>query len=154
MARPTIPEAALEQFRVAAGQFAFVPTSPASRLLPLKREIEALRTKGASYRTITDLLNQCGIRVSDTCVARFCKNELGCQPARGSRRRPQPAPKAASKANSGAATPTTLLVPTPKPVDAAPASTVDDFLNSTPSPNSPPVGPRIARIQFANPDDP
>jgi hypothetical protein len=148
MAKPGIPTDALDRFRDAASHFASVPASRVSRLLPLKQEIADLRAKGASYRTIAELLGQCGIPVSDTCVNRFCQRELSHQPSRGPRRKLHAAPKKARGGPEDAASPiagnhdasiTASLHSDPK---GPPASSVTD------------AGPRIARIEFATSEDP
>lgn len=73
----TIPDEALKRFRDAATQFTRDVSPRASRLLAVKDDIAALRKKGASFRTIGELLTQNGIAASDTCVMRFCHSQLG-----------------------------------------------------------------------------
>ena len=53
-------------------------------LHPLKEGIADLRSKRASFRTIADLLNQLGVKVSHNTVARFCA-EILASPRRQSR---------------------------------------------------------------------
>ncbi|MCI0743785.1 MAG: hypothetical protein L0Y58_00115, partial [Verrucomicrobia subdivision 3 bacterium] len=124
--------------------------SRASRLLSVKDDITALRKKGASYRTISELLTQSGIAASDTCVMRFCRRVLGEKRVRGEERKRSAAPRAASAAGSHTA---------PKPAlnETAQAAFLDDLLSAAPSLLPPPAkaegGPRIARIEFAKPED-
>jgi len=149
MNRVAISADALDRFRAAASQFARGAVSRASRLLSVKDDIAALRKKGASYRTISELLTQSGIAASDTCVMRFCQRVLGEKRARGVERKPSAAPRAASAINSHTA---------PKPAlnESGQAAFLDDLLSAAPS-LSPPTktegGPRIARIEFAKPED-
>jgi hypothetical protein len=72
----TIQPHALTRFRAAASEFAQSAKSRASRLVAVCDDIAALRAKGASFRTISELLGRCGIRASDTCVMRFCQRAL------------------------------------------------------------------------------
>ena len=55
-------------------------------LLPFKDGIVRLREKGASSRTIADLLTQLGVSVSHNTIARFCR-ELVAPAASGENRR-------------------------------------------------------------------
>jgi hypothetical protein len=64
----SISEDALKRFRDAATRFARDASPRASRLLAVKGDIAALRKKGASFRTIGQLLTQNGIAASDTSV--------------------------------------------------------------------------------------
>lgn len=150
MNRVAISADALDRFRAAASQFARGTASRASRLLSVKDDIAALRKKGASYRTISELLTQSGIAASDTCVMRFCQRVLGEKRARGPERKPAAAPRAASATN---------IHPAPKAAlnETAQAAFLDDLLSAAPSLSSPSAktegGPRIARIEFANPED-
>ncbi len=141
-----IPTEVVEKFRTLADRFTPPPAARASRLLTLKGEIAALRSKGASYRTIAELLHQCGIKVSDTCVFRFCRRNL----SQASPLSPKPSHSKAPKRN-----------PSQAPDAAKPAAKRDASVilsprassdSSQPSPQKP--GPRIAQIQFASPNDP
>jgi hypothetical protein len=69
------PEDALNRFRKAAN-VSRDTKSRASRLLTVKDDIATLRKKGATFRTISELLTQNGIAASDTCVMRSCQSEL------------------------------------------------------------------------------
>jgi len=146
----TIPDAALMRFRDAATKFTRDASPRASRLLAVKDDIAALRKKGASFRTIGELLTQNGIAASDTCVMRFCQRELGEKPTRSAKRKSSAAPKPAPVAN-GNATP-------PAPITkAAQAVFLDNLLSAVPANLSPKPsgegGPRIARIEFAKPGE-
>ena len=146
----TIPEDALKRFRDAATRFTRDASSRASRLLAVKDDIAALRKKGASFRTIGELLTQNGIAASDTCVMRFCQRELGEKPVRNPKRKPISASKSASAANDQAAPPAPLT-------KAAQAVLLDNLLSAVPANvSSKPTdegGTRIARIEFAKPGE-
>src|SRR5580692_12927040 len=101
----TIPDDALKRFRDAATNFTRDASPRASRLLAVKNDIAALRKKGASFRTIGELLTQNGIAASDTCVMRFCHSQLGEKPIRSVKRKSSATPKTASAANNHAASP-------------------------------------------------
>jgi hypothetical protein len=108
---------ALNRFRHASSQYALTTKSRASRLLALKEDISALRKRGVPYRAVSELLTQCGITPSDTCVINFCHRipkERRRQPSAARRAPPdanlnptrKTAPNAAAKAPLSA-TPTT-----------------------------------------------
>ena len=146
----TIPEDALKRFRDAATKFTRDASPRASRLLAVKDDIAALRKKGASFRTIGELLTQNGIAASDTCVMRFCQRELGEKPVRNTKRRSTAASKSAPAANGHAAPPAPMT-------EAAQAALLDDLLSAAPanlvSKPAGEGGPRIARIEFAKPGE-
>ena len=145
----TIPDDALKRFRDAATQFTRDASPRASRLLALKDDIAALRKKGASFRTIGELLTQNGIAASDTCVMRFCHNQLGEKPVRNGKRKPSTASKPAPVGKDHAAPPAPMT-------EAAQAALLDNLLSAVPANLSPKTtgegGPRIARIEFAKPE--
>jgi cell division septum initiation protein DivIVA len=154
-----IPPDALTRFRAAASEFARSATSRASRLQAVHEDIAALRAKGASFRTISELLGRCGIHASDTCVMRFCQRVLGEAPARARKSKHRVASRPAVNARStsaesanGHATQSTASAVS----EAAQVALLDDLLSYQPSPNdksSAQSGPRIAKIKFANPGD-
>lgn len=155
----TIPPDALTRFRAAASEFARSAKSRTSRLQAVRDDIAALRAKGASFRTISELLGRCGIRASDTCVMRFCQRALGEAPVRArkakhraaSRLVPNASPNSAESAN-GHVTQSTM----PPVSEAAQVALLDDLLSYQPSPDDKTVaqgGPRIAKIKFANPGE-
>jgi hypothetical protein len=150
MNKLVIPENALTRFRNAASNFSRDVKSRASRLLTVKDDIAALRKKGASFRTISELLTQNGIAASDTCVMRFCHRELGEKPIRNIKRKSAAASKTTPITNGHAAPPPALN-------KAAQAALLDDLLSAVPAnlPSSPAGegGPRIARIEFAKPGE-
>lgn len=145
-----IPDAALKRFRDAASQFASGTAPRTSRLLLVKNDIAALRDKGASFRTIAELLAQNGIAASDTCVMRFCQRELGHKPVRYAKRKPSAAPKTAPVEN-------TATAPAAAMSEAAHAALLDNLLSAVPPDLAVKVsgesGPRIARIEFAKPGE-
>lgn len=145
-----IPDDALKRFRTAATQFRRDASPRASRLLAVKDDIAALRNKGASFRTIGELLTQNGIPASDTCVMRFCHSQLGEKPRREDKRKSPAAPKSAPDAKSTAAISALMS-------EAAQAVLLDNLFSAIP-PNrapKPPTegGPRIAKIEFARPGE-
>ncbi|HTR40029.1 MAG TPA: hypothetical protein VMH87_00245 [Pseudomonadales bacterium] len=146
----TIPEDAIKRFRDAATRFTRDASPRASRLLAVKDDIAALRKKGASFRTIGELLAQNGIAASDTCVMRFCQRELGEKPTRNAKRKSIAAPKPAPAANGHAVSSAPLT-------KAAQAVLLDNLLSAVPANvSSKPTdegGPRIARIEFAKPGE-
>jgi hypothetical protein len=153
----TIPPDALTRFRAAASEFARSAKSRVSRLEVMRDDIAALRAKGASFRTISELLGRCGIRASDTCVMRFCQHVLGESPTRHkATQRVAPAKKgrATRKTTDAAnahASPAASIVS-----EAAQVALLDDLLSYQPPSEAKPTtqsGPRIAKIQFANPGD-
>jgi hypothetical protein len=146
----TISDDALKRFRDAATQFTRDASPRASRLLAVKDDIAALRKKGASFRTIGELLTHNGIAASDTCVMRFCHSQLGEKPSRSAKRKPTAASKSAPAAYGHAAPPAPLT-------KAAQAVLLDGLLSAVPANLSPKPagegGPRIARIEFAKPGE-
>ena len=155
----TIPPDALARFRAASSEFALAPKSRASRLEAVRDDIAALRVKGASFRTISELLSRCGIRASDTCVMRFCRRVLGETPTRvrkakrrdASRQAGQSATNIASNPNGQAS-----LSAAAVPSEAAQVALLDDLLSYQPPLDDKPAaqgGPRIAKIKFASPSE-
>jgi len=146
----TIPDDALKRFRDAATQFTRDASPRASRLLAVKDDIAALRKKGASFRTIGELLTHNGIAASDTCVMRFCHSQLGEKPSRNAKRKPAAPSKSAPATNGHSAPPAPLT-------KAAQAVLLDGLLSAVPANVSSKVagegGPRIARIEFAKPGE-
>ena len=155
----SIPPDALTRFRAAASEFARSAKSRASRLQAVRDDLAALRAKGASFRTISDLLGRCGIRASDTCVMRFCQRVLGEAPVRVRKGKHRPSSRPATNASpispegaNGHVTPSA----TPAVSEAAQVALLDDLLSYQPSPDDKAAvqsGPRIAKIKFANPGE-
>ena len=155
----TIQPDALTRFRAAASEFARSAKSRASRLQAVSEDIAALRAKGASFRTISELLGRCGIRASDTCVMRFCHRVLGETPVRARKskhraasRLPTNVPSNAAETANGHVTPST----TPTVSEAAQVALLDDLLSYQPLAGDKAAaqgGPRIAKIKFANPGE-
>ena len=67
-------------------------------LLPFSEGIRRLREKGASSRTIAELLKQLGVTVSHNTIARFCR-ELAAPAASREHRAPTAKPAAPAKLN-------------------------------------------------------
>lgn len=155
----TIVPDALARFRAAASEFTGGAKSRASRLEAVRDDIAAMRAKGASFRTISEMLSRCGIPASDTCVMRFCQRVLGEQPVHARRaasravipKNGRTAPKAAASAKAPAAPPISSPM-----TEEAQVELLDDLLNC-PQPaaarQSGESGPRIAKIEFANPNE-
>ena len=153
----TIPPDALTRFSAAASEFARSAKSRASRLQVVRDDIAALRAKGASFRTISELLARCGIRASDTCVMRFCQRVLGESPVRARKGKHRPASRSSANVSlkspesaNGHATQSTAVS------EAAQVALLDDLLSYQPSPDAKAAaqsGPRIAKIKFANPGE-
>jgi hypothetical protein len=155
----TIPPDALTRFRAAASEFSQDAKGHASRLVAVRDDIAALRSKGASFRTISELLGRCGIRASDTCVMRFCQRVLGEAPVRSrkakrgiaSRAVPSGTPNSAVNANGHAS----QSIASPAS-EAAQVALLDDLLSYQPPSGDKAAGqsgPRIAKIKFANPGE-
>jgi len=150
-----IPNDAVSRFRVAASRFTGTVQSRVSRLEAVRDEIAAMRGKGASFRTISEMLSHCGIRASDTCVMRFCRSVLGEQPVRANNAaRPDGAAKpgrAVRRATKPERKPAAQHA-APEIPEEDQIALLDDLLNCPP-PDPAKGGPRIAKIQFANPNE-
>ena len=149
MNKSAIPTDALNRFRHAASQYARTAKSRASRLLALKEDIGALRKRGVSYRAISELLTQCGITASDTCVMNFCHRILmerrhkpfvarRAKSDAGQTAAQHTAPTATEKA-APPATPATMVAALPAPTENAPVKT---------------RGPHIAKVELLPPGEP
>ena len=154
-----IPLDALARFRAAASKFARDAKGRASRLEAVRDDLAALRAKGVSFRTISELLGRCGIRASDTCVMRFCQRVLGEAPARArhakNRAASRPAGHAAANATHTAKEHTARSAASAS-CEAAQVALLDDLLSYQQSPDEKAAaqsGPRIAKIKFANPGE-
>jgi hypothetical protein len=148
MNKPAILPDALNRFRHAASQYALTTKSRASRLLALKEDIAALRKRGVSYRAISELLTQCGITASDTCVINFCHRIL-----KERRRQPSAARRAPPDANLNPTRKTAPNAAAKAALPATPATTI----GALPVPNqSAPVkirGPHIAKVELLPPGE-
>lgn len=155
----TIPPDALTRFRAAASEFARSAKSRTSRLQVVRDDIAALRAKGASFRTISELLSHCGIRASDTCVMRFCQRVLGETPVRARKGKHRTTSRSSANAfpnSSESANGHTTQSTAPTVNEAAQVALLDDLLSYQPSPDDKVAtqsGPRIAKIKFANPGE-
>jgi hypothetical protein len=154
-----IPPDALARFRAAATEFARGAKSRASRLEAVRDDIAALRVKGASFRTISELLSRCGIRPSDTCVMRFCKRVAGDSPTRARKANHRVSPQkngTVTRNTAPTATPHASSVASPIPSESAQVALLDDLLSYRPPEEAKPTaqgGPRIAKIEFAKPGE-
>jgi hypothetical protein len=148
MNKPTILPDALNRFRHAASQYALTTKSRASRLLALKEDIAALRKRGVSYRAISELLTQCGITASDTCVMNFCHRilmERRHKPFVARRAKSdashsvgRKAPPNATEKTALPATPATIVDALPPPTEGAPVKI---------------RGPHIAKVELLPPGE-
>lgn len=68
----------------------YAPRRPAKYevLMQFQESIATLRRKGASYRTITDILHTVNVSVSLDTVARFCREMVEQRQPRKTKRRP------------------------------------------------------------------
>jgi hypothetical protein len=66
------------QTRLAEAAANYMPACPPKyeALMPFVESIATLRRKGASYRTITDILHTVRVSVSLDTVARFCREKV------------------------------------------------------------------------------
>jgi hypothetical protein len=71
----------------AAASFAPPCPNKYEALLPFQESIATLRRKGASYRTITDILHTVKVSVSLDTVARFCREMIEQRQPRKTKRR-------------------------------------------------------------------
>lgn len=148
-----IPAEALARFRAVSSEFAGTTSCRASRLEAVRDDIAAMRAKGASFRTISELLSRCGIHASDTCVLRFCRRVLNEAPVRAGKTKSRAAVrKTESAAPKAAPVATNHAAPSANISEAAQVALLDDLLSCPPD-GATGSGPRIAKIKFANPDE-
>jgi hypothetical protein len=85
----TDPASDLAATRLAQAIRDYTPHHPTKfqKLLPMKDSIAELRSKGASYATIADILRNINVPVAGDTVFRFCHEVLGEPMARRRRRR-------------------------------------------------------------------
>ena len=78
------------QARVAEAAATYMPACPPKyeALMPFAESIATLRRKGASYRTITDILHTVRVSVSLDTVARYCREKIEQRQPRKFKRRP------------------------------------------------------------------
>lgn len=78
------------QTRLAEAAANYMPACPPKyeALMPFQESIATLRRKGASYRTITDILHTVRVSVSLDTVARFCREKVEERQPRKFKRRP------------------------------------------------------------------
>jgi hypothetical protein len=148
MNKLTILPDALIRFRHAASQYARTTKSHVSGLLALKEDIAALRKRGVSYRAISELLTQCGIKASDTCVINFCHRTL-----KERRRKPSAARRAMPDANSNPAGKTTPNATAKAALTATPAATGGASLVPNESAPVKIRGPHIAKVELLPPGE-
>jgi hypothetical protein len=139
-----IPPDALNRFRHAALLLTQDARPRASRLLPLKEDIAALRKHGVSYRAISELLTQNGIPTSDVTVMKFSHRFLN----EGRSRKSSARRRALSRANRVA--PPKIVRDVPADVSSLPTQAMQSQTAVTPAENSPfkSRGPRIAKVEL------
>ncbi|MDQ3621315.1 MAG: hypothetical protein M3463_02345 [Verrucomicrobiota bacterium] len=78
------------QSRVAKAAANYMPACPPKyeALMPFAESIATLRRKGASYRTITEILHTVRVSVSLDTVARYCREKVEQRQPRKFKRRP------------------------------------------------------------------
>jgi hypothetical protein len=149
MNHDAIPPDALNRFRHAAALLTHNANSRASRLLTLKEDIATLRSRGVSYRSISNLLTQNGIPTSDVSVMKFCHRFLNEKRSRKS---------SATRRLANHANPTTSLKTGPTaPAKAAPLPAPAITQKSAPASADTPAfgsrGPRIAKVEQLPPGE-
>jgi hypothetical protein len=139
---------ALIRFRNAASQIERGVAPRASRWLILKDDIAALRKRGFSYRTISDLLSQNGINASPTGLMRFCRRVLKEKRSRKptARQRPSSGDIATTPEKSTSVIPAKTSFPS-APVPPKPATTAAGTSAFTSR------GPRIAKVELLPPGE-
>lgn len=125
----------------------FAPRRPQKfqDLLPAKDVIAELRQKGASYRSIADLLTQHCLPISKTSIAAFCHQVLG-ETVRPRKRPGRKRSPACSSANGVGTVPSAS--PTSKVTIASEPSS---NLNGDEEPATRGRGPRIAQVRLHKP---
>lgn len=133
------PTTGERQKLIAAAADAYTAPPPQSHtvLMPIRESLATLRRKGASYRTITQILRNVDIEVSLDTLSRFCREHVEEPPPRKDKRRP------AIRAASGQPDETTppaqpALAEPDSPAPAKPTKEAD----TPPPPRG--KGPRIA----------
>jgi hypothetical protein len=148
MNKPAILPDALNRFRHAASQYSPTAKSRASRLLALKEDIAALRKRGVSYHAISDLLTQCGISASATCVINFCRRIL-----KERRRKPSATHRALPVANPNTTRKTKPSATTKTALTATPVANVGALPVPTESAPVKIRGPHIAKVELLPPGE-
>ncbi|MGC4015104.1 MAG: hypothetical protein QM755_11400 [Luteolibacter sp.] len=113
----------------AADSYTAPPPQSHTVLMPIRESLASLRRKGASYRTIAQILRNVDIEVSLDTLSRFCREHVEEPPPRKDKRRP------ASRAASG------------QPDEVTPPAHPSPAEPDSPAPAQPPPrgkGPRIA----------
>jgi hypothetical protein len=72
----------------AADSYTAPPPQSHTVLMPIRESLATLRTKGASYRTIAQILRNVDIEVSLDTLSRFCREHVEEPPPRKDKRRP------------------------------------------------------------------
>ena len=133
------------EIRKAVAEFTPLRPQKFQDLIPAKDVIVELRQKGASYRSIADLLTQHCLPTSKTAVAAFCHQVLA-ENVRPRKRPVRKRPPAAVSSNSGTAV--SEFVPTCEPDTPTAPALASNGDESTLTRSR---GPRIAQIRKLNP---
>ena len=96
---PSVSELAKGKLAIAVRDFVPPLSHQYQKLLTLREGIAELRRKGASYRTIVDILCNIDVPVSHSTLARFCRDVLAPPPSRQDLR-PLSVPKRSHKSRS------------------------------------------------------
>lgn len=72
----------------AADSYTTPPPQSHTVLMPIRESLATLRSKGASYRTIAQILRNVDIEVSLDTLSRFCREHVEEPPPRKDKRRP------------------------------------------------------------------
>lgn len=72
----------------AADSYTAPPPQSHTVLMPIRESLATLRRKGASYRTIAQILRNVDIEVSLDTLSRFCREHVEEPPPRKDKRRP------------------------------------------------------------------
>ena len=105
--------------------------------MPIRESLATLRRKGASYRTIAQILRNVDIEVSLDTLSRFCREHVEEPPPQKDKRRP------ANRAASGQPDESTPPAhPAPTEPDSPPPAPPSKEADTPPPPRG--KGPRIA----------
>ena len=121
----------------AADSYTAPPRQSHTVLMPIRESLATLRRKGASYRTIAQILRNVDIEVSLDTLSRFCREHVEEPPPQKDKRRP------ANRAASGQPDESTPPAhPAPTEPDSPPPAPPSKEADTPPPPRG--KGPRIA----------
>lgn len=121
----------------AADSYTAPPPQSHTVLMPIRESLATLRRKGASYRTIAQILRNVDIEVSLDTLSRFCREHVEEPPPQKDKRRP------ANRAASGQPDESTPPAhPAPTEPESPPPAPPSKEADTPPPPRG--KGPRIA----------